>query len=255
MNIGDKMRYYRTQQHMTQEKLAAELCISPQAVSKWERSESLPDVLLLARLADALQVTCDALLAEPGWSEENEIDTAIRQAEELSEENHAEYRQRTALLEKALEQHPRSIRLMLALADTYSKGADYPDFREKDYLKRAVNLNEYAAAHTADPKEKYRINTMLCYMYRSLGEYGRIRELAETMPELWQTRPALIHHAMPGEEQYESICDFISELLDTAECYFGLLPNPEADGEPETLFRRLHKIADSRCRDTADRCV
>lgn len=40
MNIGEKIRYFRLQQHMTQEKLAAEVHVSYQAVSKWERGAS-----------------------------------------------------------------------------------------------------------------------------------------------------------------------------------------------------------------------
>ena len=40
MNIGEKIRVFRLQQHMTQEKLAAEVHVSYQAVSKWERGES-----------------------------------------------------------------------------------------------------------------------------------------------------------------------------------------------------------------------
>lgn len=40
MNIGEKIRYYRQKKGMTQEKLAAELNLSFQAVSKWERGVS-----------------------------------------------------------------------------------------------------------------------------------------------------------------------------------------------------------------------
>ena len=64
MNIGEKIRHFRLQQHMTQEKLAAEVHVSYQAVSKWERGESLPDVTLVARIAAVLGVSCDALLTE-----------------------------------------------------------------------------------------------------------------------------------------------------------------------------------------------
>ena len=40
MNIGKKIRFFRLQQYMTQEKLAAEVHVSYQAVSKWERGVS-----------------------------------------------------------------------------------------------------------------------------------------------------------------------------------------------------------------------
>ena len=103
MTIGERIKHYRLRNHMTQEKLAAELNISFQAVSKWERNESLPDVTLIARLAEILNVTCDALLTENSCFTESEIDEIIREASALDIGAHESYSQRIDLLEKALE--------------------------------------------------------------------------------------------------------------------------------------------------------
>ncbi len=246
MNIGERIKYYRTQSKMTQEKLAMELNISPQAVSKWERDESLPDVTLIVKLAEILDVSCDALLTDHSCFSESEIDTILTEADQLDVSNRDAYIRRTDLLEKALEKHPRSLRLMLALADIYSKGGCYPEFKERNYLQRTIDLEEYIAAHTTDPKLKYHTTTMLCYMYRGLGEYDRIRELAETMPELYQTRSALIHHAMPGNRQQEGIYSFCKELLDMTECYMNLLLEPETGEPTQNLLNRLRELADNR---------
>lgn len=40
MTIGERIKDYRLQNQITQEKLAAKLTISFQAVSKWERNTS-----------------------------------------------------------------------------------------------------------------------------------------------------------------------------------------------------------------------
>jgi len=116
MNIGEKIRYYRLQNQMTQEKLAAELNISFQAVSKWERNESLPDVTIIARLAEVLNVTCDTLLTENSCFTDSEIDAVICEASSLDVSVHESYLRRIELLEKSLEKYPRSLRLMLELA-------------------------------------------------------------------------------------------------------------------------------------------
>lgn len=246
MTIGERIKYYRLQNQMTQEKLAAELNISFQAVSKWERNKSLPDVTIVPRLAEILNVTCDALLTENNCFLESKIDTVINNAAALNVEDHDQYLQRIELLEKALEKYPRSIRLMLELADSYSKGSTYPEYTEKNYLQRTVDIEEYVAEHTTDPKQKYQTVTMLCYMYRALEKYDRILELAEAMPELYQTRPALIHHAMPGAEQLEGIHSFCKELIDMTECYLNLLIYPNlGDAEKEAL-NHLREIADDR---------
>jgi len=45
----------------TQAEIASKLNVSPQAVSKWENGESLPDVALLPLIAEQLETTIDAL--------------------------------------------------------------------------------------------------------------------------------------------------------------------------------------------------
>lgn len=49
---------------MTQTEVAEALHISYQAVSKWERGESLPDITLLPRIAELFQISIDKLLGD-----------------------------------------------------------------------------------------------------------------------------------------------------------------------------------------------
>ena len=60
--IGENIRRYRRERDITQEMLADRLHISAQAVSKWERGESLPDVTLIVPMASYLGVSADDLL-------------------------------------------------------------------------------------------------------------------------------------------------------------------------------------------------
>lgn len=77
MNIGEKIRYYRQKKGMTQEKLAAELNLSFQAVSKWERGESLPDVTIVSHLSQVLNISCDALLTDHPFFQETELKKSL----------------------------------------------------------------------------------------------------------------------------------------------------------------------------------
>lgn len=54
--IGGKIARARKATHMSQAQLAQHLFISPQAVGKWERGESVPDIMTLNRLAEILGV-------------------------------------------------------------------------------------------------------------------------------------------------------------------------------------------------------
>lgn len=62
IKIGKMIALLRSQKGITQAELGERLGVSFQAVSKWERGETLPDVSLLTDLADVLETTVDFLL-------------------------------------------------------------------------------------------------------------------------------------------------------------------------------------------------
>ncbi len=63
--IGANIAAYRKRQGLTQAGLAEKLNYSDKAVSKWERGESVPDVVTLMGLAQQLGATVNELLADP----------------------------------------------------------------------------------------------------------------------------------------------------------------------------------------------
>ena len=63
--IGANIASYRKRAGLTQAGLAEKLNYSDKAVSKWERGESVPDVLTMVQLADQFDVTVNDLLTDP----------------------------------------------------------------------------------------------------------------------------------------------------------------------------------------------
>ncbi len=61
--IGNNIAACRKQCGLTQAELAQKLNYSDKAVSKWERGESVPDVMTLAQLAEVFGVGLDALVS------------------------------------------------------------------------------------------------------------------------------------------------------------------------------------------------
>lgn len=59
--MGGKIYSLRRAKKMTQEQLAAVLCVSPAAVSKWERNLANPNIEMLWMLADLFECTMDEL--------------------------------------------------------------------------------------------------------------------------------------------------------------------------------------------------
>ena len=59
--IGQNIRRMRLERGMTQRELAHHLCVSVQAVSKWENDRAFPDLVLLPDIAVLFGVTLDEL--------------------------------------------------------------------------------------------------------------------------------------------------------------------------------------------------
>ena len=62
--IANNITNLRKSKNLTQLEFAKELNYSDKAISKWERAESIPDVVVLKQIADFFGVTIDYLLNE-----------------------------------------------------------------------------------------------------------------------------------------------------------------------------------------------
>ena len=61
--IGNKIAEARKKANISQSGLAQRLFISAQAVGKWERGESMPDIITFNRLAEILGVDLEGQVA------------------------------------------------------------------------------------------------------------------------------------------------------------------------------------------------
>lgn len=102
IQIGANIAAYRKQAGLTQAGLAEKLNYSDKAVSKWERGESIPDVLTLMQLAAQFHITVNDLLADP-----NELPGNPGKLEKAM----------TQVSEKALKRKPNK-NIILALSTT-----------------------------------------------------------------------------------------------------------------------------------------
>ena len=86
--IAANIAELRKKNGMTQQDLAAKLNYTDKAISKWERGESIPDVLVLKQIADMFGVTVDYLLtdvheAPEPVAEEKSIEISLKKRQSL----------------------------------------------------------------------------------------------------------------------------------------------------------------------------
>ena len=239
MKIGQKIKYYREKMGITQACLAEKLNVSTQAVSKWETESTYPDITLIPALAEYFKVSCDALLTENGKTETERIGALLAEADRQDANTRGGYLARISILEDALERYPHSCRLMLELAYAYSTGTDYPEYQLQGWGEKVIALCERVYARSESLRERYGAATLLCYHY-SGTDNARVIELAEQMPEIYQSRPALIYHGYTGEEKRVRMHDYYTELLDTAQSILGAL-NCRSE-QAESLFEALRRM-------------
>ena len=81
--FGEKLHNHRKRLGMTQEEVAEKVMVSPQAVSKWEAGDCLPDCFNLKAISDVYQISTDVLLETES---DGDIDTVARKIEQLGTE-------------------------------------------------------------------------------------------------------------------------------------------------------------------------
>ena len=81
--FGEKLRNHRKKLGMTQEEVAEKIGISPQAISKWESGDCLPDCFNLKAISDIYGISADVLLETES---DGDIEAVANKIEQLGTE-------------------------------------------------------------------------------------------------------------------------------------------------------------------------
>lgn len=81
--FGEKLRHHRKRLGMTQEEAAEKVGVSPQAISKWEAGDCLPDCFNLKSITDVYRISADVLLETES---DGDIDAVAGKIEQLGTE-------------------------------------------------------------------------------------------------------------------------------------------------------------------------
>lgn len=81
MDLGEQLKYQRNLSKKSQQELADYLCISRQAISRWENNLSVPDLNTLIKICKLYDIPLDAFTDEVEYSRE---DTKKIEAENLT---------------------------------------------------------------------------------------------------------------------------------------------------------------------------
>ncbi|MBE6708749.1 MAG: helix-turn-helix transcriptional regulator [Ruminococcaceae bacterium] len=212
MTIGERIKSLRKKNDMTQEKLADFLCVSYQAVSKWECGASNPDLSLIVPLAKLLHVTTDELLGMV----EPETDEKKLEYDALYEKAH--HPEQLKLAEQASREYPGELKYIMWQAScTYMSAYDNYTTQEVFYetLEKALKLCFIVFENTTDENLK---NTALENIVMNLAALRRndeAKRYAEMYPNnLILDKDTVMGWALTGEDKRKHSQQMLMNHLD-----------------------------------------
>ena len=235
-SIGKKIKELRQKNDMTQERLADFLCVSYQAVSKWECGMSNPDLSLIASIARLFHITTDELLGlcEPEADERRAMfdNMCERSGETMSIE------EELAMAADAVSEYPGELQYLNWLGIMHCKHAwmnEKPEHINAEY-DEAVRCFQTVIECTEEEKMKESAVFGIVNALTNLGRYDEARDCAELYPDDRDiSKKAVIEMSLPeGVDKKRVLQELVIEHLD------GLMFSLE----------RLHR--DKGCLDIAE---
>lgn len=146
--LGRRIARLRLARTATQERLAKELNVSPQAVSKWENDINYPDISLLPDLARFLGVSVDELLSGASASAQESAAARERAAEVVSVADD----EPTEIVEESAEQDNQGIAVQssgFSFGKLFGKSMVKVEKNDEDdgSKKKGVRLGNGSAKH------------------------------------------------------------------------------------------------------------
>ena len=203
LKIGQIIKGLRKKQDVTQEKLAAYLNISYQAISKWENGTALPDITLIPQIANFFGVTSDELLGMKDSTETEEL----KEYENVYQRNNRNGKvlDNINLAGEVLKKHPRNYQWMLNLAYPLTQCTSTKEqiayAKENVFLQEAVDICERILEDCTIDSIRHSAIQILCYNYPLLGKTEKALTLAETMPDIWICKEELLSKIYNGEKR------------------------------------------------------
>lgn len=227
--IGENIKRLRKQNHITQEMLANHLSLSCQAISKWERGESSPDVSLLCAIATFFRVSTDELVGMTETVREQTILSYLEMCDALEAEGKTE--DLHALVDKAFSDFPTDYRLMARYMDCLCGDTAVEDA----YVAHNMELSRLCRCilnGCSDESLRFRAMDLLAQLLHLDGKDDEALALLSCFPSTYQTANQRI--ASLYEEGHPTRLEYarrnMMELLEA-----GVLQARQIVGEDDTL--------------------
>ena len=214
--FDENIKRLRKQRDLTQEALAEFLGVSFQAVSKWERGESCPDVTLLPEIAAFFSVSVDELLGVDKAKAEEEI---LGYIDKFVNGKYKGAEGTLGFMTEAYRKYPYDFRIMVR----YMHALVNDSLQSEDSLKHKKEIltiyDRIQNNCTNDRIRMYAKNNLIHYYKPLTGIENSgvtaqdLYDLIETMPAIQDSKEILMSYLPLEVEQIEKGCQHLFDSL------------------------------------------
>ncbi len=187
LQLSENIRRLRQEKNLSQEQLAQRLQVSFQTVSKWERAETYPDIMMLPRIAGFFRVTVDGLLGVNAWQEAEDVNAIIEKCKEA--DCHYRFDDIAPLCEEGLSRYPGNLQLRAWLA--YVTQNTDP--------ARSCALCAEILSESTDTGLRSWMERTRCHALYQMGETEKAIDAAAALPNYYDTREDVLRNLLTGE--------------------------------------------------------
>lgn len=203
IRLGEKIRTLRKSRSISQEVLANYLGISFQAVSKWEKGETLPDVTLIPAIACFFEVSTDELFDFNRLETEQKVQQACWDIadwrNDRPEEAERAYRD-------LLRQYPGNDIIMANLLYV---------LQNLNKHQETISMCKTVMESTGYDDVRYDAARIMAETYKAMGEYALCAQAIDLIPEFFFTHREEKALLLEGEDMFRPAWQQKEESLDT----------------------------------------
>ena len=186
MCINENIKRLRREKNITQEKLAEYLNISIQAVSKWERNETLPDITMVVPIASYFNVSTDELLGVDAAKTEAKIQKYFKERDNLS--ICGKWEEEIELSVEAHKEFPNDFRITIWYMRMIINRADTPVDVILSHADECTVLCERILEESTIDYIRDEAIDILAQISRAQGNIDKALELLDRFPDWYNTK-------------------------------------------------------------------
>jgi transcriptional regulator with XRE-family HTH domain len=234
LKIGTNIKRLRTAKNLTQEQLSTAMNVSCAAVSKWERSETYPDITMLLPLANYFGVSMDELFGYEG-EQRRKVDMYFDQIIDMNHRNNGVdscMDECIAFARECLAEFPDNPKLLYGMATVLfnvgyvrygehhlvdAEGYDvYDTERHSAYREWQEAIKIYEKLLTVLEAGELRNRTVreLLQLYVNTGDKEKALSVIETLPDMLSCREPMLLNSCDGKERARVCAENILKTVD-----------------------------------------